>query len=78
MSTPAAHYHPAVSLHLLACELRDLAAAAALVFDDETRAPDDRAHAAALHLAYSRAYRMAARAERDALAWMNRQEGGGD
>jgi hypothetical protein len=74
--TPTAPYHPAVTLHLLACEFRDLAAAAVLVFDDETRAPDDRAHAAALHLAYERAYRMAARAERDALAWMNRQEGG--
>jgi hypothetical protein len=76
MSTPAAPYHPTVTLHLLTCELRDLAAAAVLVLDDETRAPDDRAHAAALHFAYARAYRMAARADRDVLAWMNRQEGG--
>lgn len=78
MSTPTAPYHPAVSLHLLACELRDLAAAAALVFDDESRSRDDRAHAAALLQAYSRAYRMAARADRDALAWSKRQERGDD
>lgn len=73
-----APFAPAVSLYLLRCELRDLAAAALEVSDDHTRSDADRMYSAGLHQAYARAFRMAARADRDAQAWHKRQEGSTD